>query len=142
VHITPPVHYKQLDYQERETIAHGIENGLGMRATACLVVQASAISREIERNSGGSSYSCRYGRMARQLIGEDATMKKEYLVRVIYTGVENTLAATSAGPTGSPCRAAWRRNLTPHEQFYTRRIPNLGCFDEFGGARAGPAAPA
>ena len=28
-------------------------------------------------------------------------MKKEYLVRVIYTGVENTLDATSAGPTGS-----------------------------------------
>jgi len=39
------------------------------------------------------------GRVARQLIGEDATMEKEYLVRVIYTGIENTLAATSAAAT-------------------------------------------
>jgi len=39
------------------------------------------------------------GRVARQLIGEDATMEKEYLVRVIYTGVVNTLAATSASAT-------------------------------------------
>ena len=39
------------------------------------------------------------GRVARQLIGEDATMEKEYLVRVIYTGVENTAAATSAAAT-------------------------------------------
>src|SRR5450830_133449 len=39
------------------------------------------------------------GRVARQLIGEDATMEKEYLVRVIYTGVINTLAATSAAAT-------------------------------------------
>lgn len=39
------------------------------------------------------------GRVARQLIGEDATMEKEYLVRVIYTGVENTAAANSAAAT-------------------------------------------
>jgi 23S rRNA pseudouridine2604 synthase len=39
------------------------------------------------------------GRVARQLIGEDATMEKEYMVRVIYTGVINTLAATSAAAT-------------------------------------------
>ncbi len=39
------------------------------------------------------------GRVARQLIGEDAVMEKEYLVRVIYTGVINTLAATSAAAT-------------------------------------------
>ena len=39
------------------------------------------------------------GRVARQLIGEDALMEKEYLVRVIYTGVINTLAATSATAT-------------------------------------------
>jgi 23S rRNA pseudouridine2604 synthase len=39
------------------------------------------------------------GRVARQLIGEDALMEKEYLVRVIYTGVVNTLAATSASAT-------------------------------------------
>ena len=39
------------------------------------------------------------GRGARQLIGEDAVMEKEYLVRVIYTGVLNTAAATSAAAT-------------------------------------------
>ena len=37
--------------------------------------------------------------MARQLIGEDSLMEKEYLVRVIYTGVINTAAATSAAAT-------------------------------------------
>jgi 23S rRNA pseudouridine2604 synthase len=39
------------------------------------------------------------GRVARLLIGEDSVMEKEYLVRVIYTGVENTAAATSAAAT-------------------------------------------
>ena len=39
------------------------------------------------------------GRGARQLIGEDAVMEKEYLVRVIYTGVLNAAAATSAAAT-------------------------------------------
>ncbi len=39
------------------------------------------------------------GRVARQLIGEDAVMEKEYLVRVIYTRVENALAADSAAAT-------------------------------------------
>ena len=39
------------------------------------------------------------GRVARQLIGEDAVMEKEYLVRVIYTGILNTAAATSAAAT-------------------------------------------
>jgi len=39
------------------------------------------------------------GRVARQLIGEDSSMEKEYLVRVMYTGVVNTLAATSAAAT-------------------------------------------
>jgi 23S rRNA pseudouridine2604 synthase len=39
------------------------------------------------------------GRVARQLIGEDAGMEKEYLVRVMYTGVENLAAATSAAAT-------------------------------------------
>jgi 23S rRNA pseudouridine2604 synthase len=47
------------------------------------------------------------GRVARQLIGEDSLMEKEYLVRVAYTGVANAAAATSAAatyggrPTGS-----------------------------------------
>jgi 23S rRNA pseudouridine2604 synthase len=39
------------------------------------------------------------GRVARQLIGEDSVMEKEYLVRVVYTGTENTAAATSAAAT-------------------------------------------
>ncbi len=39
------------------------------------------------------------GRVARQLIGEDKVMEKEYLVRVIYTGVANEAAATSAAAT-------------------------------------------
>ena len=39
------------------------------------------------------------GRVARQLIGEDAVMEKEYLVRVVYTGVLNAAAATSAAAT-------------------------------------------
>ncbi|MFZ2309910.1 MAG: pseudouridine synthase [Rhodoferax sp.] len=39
------------------------------------------------------------GRVARQLIGEDAVMEKEYLVRVVYTGVANAAAADSAAAT-------------------------------------------
>jgi 23S rRNA pseudouridine2604 synthase len=39
------------------------------------------------------------GRVARQLIGEDSVMEKEYLVRVAYTGVANPSAATSAAAT-------------------------------------------
>lgn len=39
------------------------------------------------------------GRVARQLIGEDSVMEKEYLVRVAYTGVENPAAATSPAAT-------------------------------------------
>ena len=41
------------------------------------------------------------GRIARQLIGEDGTLEKEYLVRVVYTGVDNPAAATSAAATHS-----------------------------------------
>ena len=45
------------------------------------------------------------GRIARQLIGEDSHMEKEYLVRVAYTGVENPAAATSAAATHAPLKA-------------------------------------
>jgi 23S rRNA pseudouridine2604 synthase len=45
------------------------------------------------------------GRIARQLIGEDSRMEKEYLVRVAYTGVENPAAATSAAATHAPLKA-------------------------------------
>jgi 23S rRNA pseudouridine2604 synthase len=39
------------------------------------------------------------GRVARQLIGEDAVMEKEYLVRVVYTGQTNLAAGHSAAAT-------------------------------------------
>jgi 23S rRNA pseudouridine2604 synthase len=39
------------------------------------------------------------GRVARQLIGEDSVMEKEYLVRVVYTGRANTAAGMSAAAT-------------------------------------------
>lgn len=52
--------YKQIDYQERETIAHGVESGLSMRAIGRMLSRApSSITREIERNAPGSPYSCR-----------------------------------------------------------------------------------
>jgi len=39
------------------------------------------------------------GRVARQLIGEDSEMEKEYLVRVAYTGHDNPAAANAASAT-------------------------------------------
>jgi 23S rRNA pseudouridine2604 synthase len=39
------------------------------------------------------------GRVARQLIGEDAVMEKEYLVRVVYMGQANLAAGNSAAAT-------------------------------------------
>jgi 23S rRNA pseudouridine2604 synthase len=55
------------------------------------------------------------GRVARQLIGEDAVMEKEYLVRVIYTGVINAAAATSAAATyaTAPMARAGARPAAP-----------------------------
>lgn len=45
--MNPQTHYKQLDYQERETIALGIETGLGMRAIGRMLGRpASAISHQ------------------------------------------------------------------------------------------------
>ena len=46
------------------------------------------------------------GRVARQLIGEDRVMEKEYLVRVAYTGSVNAAAAISAAATHAPLRSA------------------------------------
>jgi 23S rRNA pseudouridine2604 synthase len=51
------------------------------------------------------------GRVARQLIGEDSGMEKEYLVRVVYTGVPTPAAATSAAATYGARAAA--RPATP-----------------------------
>jgi len=53
--------YKQLDYQERQTIAICRELGLSIRAIARILRRAaSTISREIDRNGGGTAYSCRF----------------------------------------------------------------------------------
>ena len=57
----PARQYKQLDYQERQTIAISREQGLGIRAIARVLNRSpSTVSREIERNRGGTSYSCRF----------------------------------------------------------------------------------
>ena len=53
--------YSQLDYKERETIAIARQQGLSIRAIARILKRsASTISRELSRNSGGASYSCRF----------------------------------------------------------------------------------
>ncbi len=64
------------------------------------------------------------GRVARQLIGEDAIMEKEYLVRVIYTGVINNLAATSAAATHAarPLARANVQTSQPHLPTQLSRI--------------------
>ena len=54
------------------------------------------------------------GRVARQLIGEDAVMEKEYLVRVAYTGVANPAAATSAAATHAPLRVPSKSSAMAH----------------------------
>jgi len=60
-------HYQQIDYQERETIALGVESGLSIRAIARMLNRAaSSISREIERNAGGTGYSCRFAQQRRE----------------------------------------------------------------------------
>ena len=56
------------------------------------------------------------GRVARQLIGEDAVMEKEYLVRVMYTGVLNTAAATSAAATYAAAPGTGRAKPTAPSQ--------------------------
>jgi 23S rRNA pseudouridine2604 synthase len=57
------------------------------------------------------------GRVARQLIGEDAAMEKEYLVRVAYTGVANPEAAHSAAATypGLPRRNPATASSAPQQ---------------------------
>ena len=53
--------YTQLDYQERQTISIGQEQGLSIRAIARMLKRsASTICREIARNGGSAAYSCRF----------------------------------------------------------------------------------
>ena len=61
------------------------------------------------------------GRVARQLIGEDSGMEKEYLVRVVYTGVANPAAANSPAATYD-ARAAARPNARPAPPTQLSRI--------------------
>ena len=57
----PEPHYQQLEYQERQTIAFGVEQGFSIRAIARMLNRApSTISREIRRNAPGGAYSCRF----------------------------------------------------------------------------------
>jgi IS30 family transposase len=54
----PKQDYKQLDSQERQTIAICLELGLSIRAIARVLNRApSTVSREINRNCGGAAYS-------------------------------------------------------------------------------------
>lgn len=62
------------------------------------------------------------GRVARQLIGEDAVMEKEYLVRVIYTGVLNAAAANSAAATYSAAPGAQSRSAQSGQVTQLSRI--------------------
>ena len=62
------------------------------------------------------------GRVARQLIGEDAVMEKEYLVRVMYTGVLNTAAANSAAATYAAAPGAKARPAQPGQVTQLSRI--------------------
>ena len=57
----PPSSYTQLDYQQRQSIAIGLQQGLSIRAIARMLNRApSSISREIARNSGGAGYACTF----------------------------------------------------------------------------------
>ena len=56
----------QLSYQDRQTIAIGLEQRLSTRAIARVLNRApSTISREIARNSGGAGYSCKFAQQRR-----------------------------------------------------------------------------
>ncbi|WP_296495471.1 pseudouridine synthase [Rhodoferax sp.] len=62
------------------------------------------------------------GRVARQLIGEDAVMEKEYLVRVMYTGVLNAAAADSAAATYAAAPGAQARSAQSGQVTQLSRI--------------------
>jgi len=69
------------------------------------------------------------GRVARQLIGEDASMEKEYLVRVIYTGVANPAAASSAAATYPAAPGAAAR-MAQAAQAQSGQITQLSRIDD------------
>jgi len=69
------------------------------------------------------------GRVARQLIGEDASMEKEYLVRVIYTGVANAAAADSAAATHAPAPGASARMAQAAQRGQVTRLGSINDDD-------------
>ncbi|OIN94104.1 MAG: RNA-binding protein [Comamonadaceae bacterium CG1_02_60_18] len=70
------------------------------------------------------------GRVARQLIGEDASMEKEYLVRVLYTGVANAAAADSAAATYAAAPGAAARMAQAAQQARTGQVTQLSRIDD------------
>jgi len=62
-------------------------------------LRSLAPSGRLDIDSTGLLVLTQDGRVARQLIGENSEIEKEYLVRVTYTGHENTAAATAASAT-------------------------------------------
>ena len=70
------------------------------------------------------------GRVARQLIGEDAVMEKEYLVRVIYTGVLNAAAANSAAATYAAAPGTQGRPVPASQPRKTGQVTQLSRIDD------------
>ncbi|MDD2918602.1 pseudouridine synthase [Rhodoferax sp.] len=70
------------------------------------------------------------GRVARQLIGEDAVMEKEYLVRVMYTGVLNAAAANSAAATYAAAPGASARMAQAAQQPRPGQVTQLSRIDD------------
>jgi transposase, IS30 family len=53
--------YKQLSYNDRQSIAIGLQQGLSIRAIARILNRApSTVSREVARNRGSLGYSCAF----------------------------------------------------------------------------------
>ncbi|MDD5028833.1 MAG: pseudouridine synthase [Rhodoferax sp.] len=69
------------------------------------------------------------GRIARQLIGDDAVMEKEYLVRVLYTGIANATAATSASATYPAAPGAAARMAKAAQAAHPGQVTQLSRID-------------
>lgn len=70
------------------------------------------------------------GRVARQLIGEDTVMEKEYLVRVMYTGVANAAAASSAAATYAAAPGAAARMAKAQQAARPGQVTQLSRIDD------------
>ena len=93
-------HYHQLDYQDRQTIAISLEQGLSMRAIGRVLNRSAAtISREIARNSGGNGYSCRYAQQRRVRSGFSGAMLGQPPKRLAYMPAKRASISTKASLT-------------------------------------------